>query len=80
MDHHGIRGTAKTLFTSFLAKRDQYVSLNNVSSTTKPINCGVPQGSVFCLLLFTLYINDICKFTSCNPRLFADDTCLILQD
>ena len=80
IDYYGIRGTAKTLFTSFLTKRNQYVSINNVSSTTKPINCGVPQGSVLGQLLFTLYINDICKSTSCNPRLFADDTCLILLD
>ena len=80
MDHYGIRGTAKTLFTSFLTKRNQYVSINNVSSTTKPINCEVPQGSVLGPLLFTLFINDICKSTSCNPRLFVDDTCLILQD
>ena len=80
MDHYGIRGTAKTLFTYFLTKRNQYVSINNASSKTKPINCGVPQGSVLGPLLFTLYINDICKSTSCDPRLFADDTCLILQD
>ena len=40
----------------------------------------MPQGSVLGPLLFTLWINDICEYTSCNPRLFADDTCLILQD
>ena len=59
MDHYGIRDTAKTLFTSFLTKRDQYVSINNVS-TTKPINCGVPQGSVFGPLprfMLTLSVN-----------------------
>ena len=55
MDHYGIRGTTKTLFTSFLTKRNQYVSINNVSSTTKPINCGVPQGSVLGPLLYPLY-------------------------
>ena len=80
MDHYGIRCTAKTLFTYFLTKRNQYVSISNVSSTTKPINCGVPQGSVLGPLLFTLYNNDICKSTSCNRRLFADDTCLIFQE
>ena len=80
MNHYEIRGTAKILFTSFLTNRDQYVSINNVSSTTRLINCGVPQGSILGPLLFTLYINDTFKSTSCNPPLFADDTCLILQD
>ena len=56
MDHYGIRGTAKTLFTSVLTKRDQYVSINNVSFTTKPINCGVPQRSVLGPLLFTFIL------------------------
>ena len=31
-------------------------------------------------LLFTLYINDINSSTSDCPKLFADDTCLILQN
>ena len=43
------------------------------------ITCGVPQGLVLGPLLFTLYINDIANCTSSTPRLFADDTCLILQ-
>ena len=29
---------------------------------------------------FTLYINDIASISSTNPRLFADDTCLVLND
>ena len=31
-------------------------------------------------LLFTLYINDINSSTSDCPKLFVDDTCLILQE
>ena len=30
--------------------------------------------------LFTLYINDIASISSTNPRLFADDTCIALND
>lgn len=79
LQHYGIRGTANSLFASFLTNRYQYVSLNGVKSSIKPINCGVPQGSVLGPLLFTLYINDISNCTTCDPRLFADDTCLILH-
>ena len=31
-------------------------------------------------LLYTIYINDISSSATNNPRLFADETCLILQD
>ena len=81
LEQYGIRGVAHKLFSSFLSNRCQYVSLNNKQSTSKKkITCGVPQGSVLGPLLFTLYINDINSSTSDCPKLFADDTCLILQD
>ena len=54
--------------------------LNHTQSNYRCINCGVPQGSVLGPLLFTLYINDIGSSTNFAPRLYADDTCLILQD
>ena len=56
------------------------LSLKNKQSTCKKISCGVPQGSVLGPLLFMLYVNDINSSTSNCPKLFADDTCLILQD
>ena len=31
-------------------------------------------------LLFNVYINDISTSVSCTPRLFADDTCLLVDD
>ena len=80
LNHYGIRGIANMLFASFLAHRKQYVFLNHTQSNYKCINCGVPQGSVLGPLPFTLYINDISSFTNSAPRLYADDTCLILQD
>ena len=80
LEQYGIRGVAHKFFSSFLSNRCQYVSLNNKQSTCKKITCGVPQGSVLGPILFTLYINDINSSTSNCPKLFADDTCLILQD
>ena len=78
LEHYGIRGTAQNLIASFLRNRQQYVSLHTAQSHKMYITCGVPQGLVLGPLLFTLYINDIANFTSSTPRLFADDTCLIL--
>ena len=49
------------------------------SNLTK-INYDVPQGSVLGPLLYNIYINDISTCVSCTPRLFADDTCLIVKD
>ncbi|CAL4070216.1 unnamed protein product, partial [Meganyctiphanes norvegica] len=75
LEHYGIRGTALELFKSYLSNRKQYVHINNCKSQTRPISCGVPQGSVLGPLLFLIFINDL---PNCCPlgkfRIFADDT------
>lgn len=46
-------------FKSYLSCRQQQVSVNNISSDFRMINCGVPQSSILCPLLFLIYVNDM---------------------
>ena len=46
LGHYGIRGIANCMLSSYLDNRKQYVSFNNIYSSTENIECGVPQGSI----------------------------------
>ena len=78
--HYGIQGPAYTLIESYLSDRQQFVSVNKFESSPKPISIGVPQGSILDPLLFLIYTNGLPNASSCPPRLFADDTYLIVKN
>jgi len=67
------RGTL-TLPASFLTDRKQTVHVNASISDLQYLRYGVPQGSVFGPLLFSIYINDFPLFIKACCELFADDT------
>jgi hypothetical protein len=80
LEHYGIRGTANKWFDSYLSNRQQFVTINNHNSSLKPMNFGVPQGSVLGPLLFLIYINDLHKAIHFSTaRHFADDTNLLIS-
>ena len=78
--HYGIRGPAFSLIENYLTSRSQFVFVNNCSSSSKPVSIGVPQGSILRPLLFLIYMNDLYNATLSRPRLFADDTCLMVSE
>ena len=44
--NYGIRGLPLKWFKSYLSNRKEIVKLNNITSDTQLVKCGVPQGSV----------------------------------
>ena len=74
-EHYLIQGNVLSCFQSYLTGRSQYVSVNGHVSTTLPIICGVPQGSVLDPLLFLIYVNNVASVSKVLKfYYFADDT------
>ena len=79
--HYGIRNSNLGLIQDFLMGRTKQVLLEGVTSSTAPVQSGVPQGSVLGPLFFLLFINDLpnCVSEGSTVRLFADD-CALYRD
>ena len=76
LKQHGIDGEFLKWITDYLSERQQKVIIRRCISSPKPINAGVPQGSVLGPLLFLIYVNDIADSLLSLTRLFADDSSL----
>ena len=77
LSSYGIHGNAHQWFKSYLQNRTQVCSINGSLSESCSLSCGVPQGTILGPLLFLLYINDLPNcLSSCEPRMYADDTYL----
>lgn len=64
--------------SDFLSNRFFQVSINNHLSSTKPIKCGVPQGSSISPTLFILYFSNVVNNLPKHIKvaIFADDLCI----
>ena len=77
----GISGDFLSWIMNYLCGRQQYVEVNGVTSETKCIRCGVPQGSLIGPRLFSIYVNDLPSAISEGEiQMFADDTTFFCTD
>ncbi|CAH2086193.1 unnamed protein product [Euphydryas editha] len=60
-------------FQNYLHGRRQRVRVNDPFSSWTTVSAGVPQGGVLSPLLFSIFINPICKVISSLYHLYADD-------
>ena len=78
----GICDLALQWFRSYLEKRKQVVNLKGTRSDHKPLDCGIPQGSVLGPILFTIYsssLGHLLREKDVGFHLYADDTQLYVS-
>lgn len=67
-------------FENYLSGRSQIVQVDGKRSRSRPVNRGVPQGSILGPLLFVIYTTDMnSSVTDCDIQRYADDTQLRLS-
>ena len=69
--------TYYSILKSYLTKRQFMVKYLDAITATFPIEAGIPQGSVFGPLLFSIYTADLPISTEITIATFADDTALL---
>lgn len=76
----GIKETAIQWFDSYLENRRQSIIIQDVKSSPRSLDCGVPQGSVLGPVMFTLYTAPLGTLLSKRGlyHTYADDTMMYL--
>ena len=68
------------LLASYLTNKTKFASINGVKSIILNVKHGTKQASILGLLLYEIYVNDIPNALFCKPRLYANDTCLVIHE
>lgn len=75
LKYFGLSESGRQLLGSYLSGRCQAVQIDNMLSAPRPVEHGVPQGSIVAPLLYTLYTSLIFKGIKFNKfHMYADDT------
>ena len=79
LENYGIRGIALNWIKSYLANREQFVTVSGKDSSRRLMSYGVPQGSILGPLFFIIYINDLPGISNLAKFiLYADDANIII--
>ena len=75
--YFGLSDTVLHWFSSYLSGRTQSVIIGKTTSDPRPVDFGVPQGSILGPLLFNLYVaplQDIVAANNVDSMFYADDS------
>lgn len=73
LENLGMSNKAYNWFKNYLSDRKQYTAIETARSSTKDIEYGVPQGSIFGGLLFCLYVDPILEQVQMHKEMYVDD-------